>query len=307
MATISSTVNGVFFPNPVLTAAGPNVGSPARLRDAVLGGAGGIVTKTVSVMPAKDPRPTIRKSPCGGLLNCETWSELPVESYLESYREIKKSGVPLVTSIGYTPDDVRKLGKLLEREVKPDIFEFSTHYTGKSIEPLVDVAKALRETVSVPIWMKISPATPDIEELAVRASEFVDGFVAINSLGPALDFDIESAKPALGSSYGQGWLSGPPILPLALQIVYQIASVQTRPVIGVGGISCGEDALKFIMAGASLVQICSAAVRHGSQIYGRVAAEIGQWLDSRGIGSIEDVRGRYIRAVRERDGNVDNG
>ncbi|MDD3389938.1 dihydroorotate dehydrogenase [Aminivibrio sp.] len=307
MATISSTVNGVYFSNPVLTAAGPNVGSPARLREAILGGAGGIVTKTVSVMPAKDPRPTIRKSSCGGLLNCETWSELPVESYLESYREIKRAGVPLVTSIGYTPDDVRNLGKLLEREVKPDIFEFSTHYTGKSIEPLVSVAKALRETVSVPIWMKISPATPDIEELAVRASEFVDGFVAINSLGPALDFDIESAKPALGSSYGQGWLSGPPILPVALRIVYQIASVQTRPVIGVGGISCGEDALKFIMAGASLVQICSAAVRHGSEIYGRVAAEMGEWLDSRGIDSIEDVRGRYISAVRGRDGNIIDG
>lgn len=162
MADLSSRVHDVFFSNPVLTAAGPNVGTAVRLREAVVGGAGGIVTKTVSMVPAKDPRPTIRKASCGGLLNCETWAETPVEEYLEAYREVKRAGVPLIASIGYTPDDVRTLGRLLEKEVGPDIIEFSTHYTGKSLDPLLDVARALREAVSVPVWMKISPNTPDI-------------------------------------------------------------------------------------------------------------------------------------------------
>jgi len=301
MADLSSRVHDVFFSNPVLTAARPNVGTAVRLREAVVGGAGGIVTKTVSMVPAKDPRPTIRKASCGGLLNCETWAETPVEEYLEAYREVKRAGVPLIASIGYTPDDVRTLGRLLEKEVGPDIIEFSTHYTGKSLDPLLDVARALREAVSVPVWMKISPNTPDIEELAVRAAEIVDGFVAINSFGPALDFDIDTPKPPLGSTYGQGWLSGPPIRPIALRIVYQIASVQPKPVIGVGGISSGRDALQFLMAGASLVQICSAAIQHGPEIYGKVAREIGEWMDSSEYSSIEDIRGLYMRNVMARN------
>ncbi len=305
MADLSSRVNGVFFPNPVLTAAGPNVGTAARLRDAVAGEAGGIVTKTVSVVPAKDPRPTIRKASFGGLLNCETWAETPVEDYLEAYREVKEAGVPLIASIGYTPEDVRTLGRLLEKEVRPDIIEFSTHYTGKSLDPLLDVARALREAVTVPIWMKISPNTPEIEELAVRAAEFVDGFVAINSFGPALDFDIDTAKPPLGSSYGQGWLSGPPIRPIALRIVYQIASVQPKPVIGVGGISTGKDALQFLMAGASLVQICSAAIQHGPETYGKVAREIGEWMDTAGFAAIGDLRGLYMKNVMSRNTRAD--
>lgn len=301
MTTISSSVNDVLFPNPVLTAAGPNVGTAAKLREAVMGKAGGIVTKTVSVIPAKDSRPTIWKNSYGGLLNCETWAEIPVEEYFEAYRDVKKAGVPLITSIGYSPEDVRTLGRILEKDVHPDIIEFSTHYTGKSMEPLLDVAKSLRDAVSMPIWMKISPSTPDIENLAVRASEFVDGFVAINSFGPALDFNIETAKPSLGSSYGQGWLSGPPILPIAIRIVYQIASVQSKPVIGVGGISTGKDALKFLMAGASLVQICTAAIQHGSEIYGKVAGEMEEWMKLKGYSSIEDIRGLYLRNVMARN------
>ncbi|NLB83330.1 MAG: diguanylate cyclase [Synergistaceae bacterium] len=297
MTDMTVKVNGISFPNPVLTAAGPNVGTCTKLMEAVRGGAGGIVSKTVSPIPAIDPRPTIRKGPCGGLINCETWAEIPVEEYFEGYRKVKESGIPLILSIGYSPEDMRYLGALLEKEIQPDAFEFSTHYTGKSIEPLLAVARALRETVSVPIWMKISPNTPDIEELAIKASEFVDAFVAINSLGPVLDFDPENPVPPLGSSFGQGWLSGPTILPLALRMVYQIASSQPKPVIGVGGVSSGRDAVKFFQAGASLVQICTAAITKGSEIYGKVAGEIDHWLEERKIPSPDYLRGEYARNI----------
>ena len=299
MTNMKVTVNGISFANPILTAAGPNVGTCAKLMEAVKGGAGGIVSKTVSRLPATDSRPTIRKGPCGGLINCETWAEIPVEEYFKGYRKVKESGIPLILSIGYSPEDMRYLGALLEREIQPDAFEFSTHYTGKSVDPLLAVARALRETVSVPIWMKISPNTPDLEELAVRASEFVDAFVAINSLGPVLDFDPENPVPPLGSSYGQGWLSGPPILPLALRTVYQIASAQPKPVIGVGGISSGRDAVKFFQAGASLVQICTAAITKGSAIYGKVSGEMLLWLEERGISSPDSLRGEYARNLRK--------
>lgn len=300
MANLSVSVNGILFPNPVLTAAGPNVRTAGLMLKAVAGGAGGIVSKTVSVRAAQDPRPTIRGAACHGLMNCETWSETPVEEYVHECRKVKDAGVPLIVSIGYKPDEVSRLGKWLETEVGPAAIEFSTHYTGRSLDPLVEVAQALRSSVHVPIWMKISPNFPDIEQLAVTVAPIVDGFVAINSYGPVLDFDVESGAPLLGSNQGQGWMSGPPILPIALRIVHVLTSVQDRPVVGVGGIEKGVDAIKFFMAGASAVQMCSAAIRNGHAAYGKVAREIGEWLDTHGYASVEEIRGLYGERLRER-------
>ncbi len=299
MAQRAVTVNGITFSNPVLPAAGPNVRSAALLQAAVDGGAGGIVTKTVSVRPAVDPRPTLAKGSGGGMQNCETWSETPVEEMLEAYRAVKARGVPLVCSLGYHPDELRTLGPLLEREVAPDALEFSVHYVGKSLDPLLEVARALRESVSLPLWMKLSPSIGDVEGLARAASPFVDAFVAINSVGPALDFDPASCRPRLGSPWGQGWLSGPPILPLALAFVFRVAQAQPKPVIGVGGIASGEDAAKFIAAGASLVQVCTAALRGGPGTYGRIDGELNAWLDDQGYATLAELRGRYATVLKE--------
>ncbi len=300
MADISVKISGITFKNPVFPAAGPNVRTAKLMLDAVEGGAGGIVTKTISVVPADDPRPTIRKIGTRGLMNCETWSEIPAEEFIEDCKSLKKAGVPLVVSIGYKPDEVARLGKIVEKELSPDAIEFSTHYVGREIEPLLEIARTLRKSVSVPIWMKISPNFLGIEELVVAASEYVDGFVAINSYGPVLDFDPENPVPLLGSDNGQGWLSGAPILPIALRIVHQISSVQEKPVIGVGGIFSGTDAIKFFMAGASAVQVCSAAIQYGHAIYGKIAAEMSKWLGEHNYNSLDEIRGLYRKKLAER-------
>ena len=304
MANRSVTVNGITFPNPVLTAAGPNVRSGALMCAAVAGGAGGVVAKTVSVNPAQDARPTIRRVDPRGLINSETWSEVPVERYLEDLQQVKETGRPLIASVGYRPAEVAALGRLLEAEVAPDAIEFSTHYTGTSHEPLIEVARALRSAVSCPIWMKLSPAVMGLEELARAASAYVDAFVAINSYGPVLDFDIENPVPRLGSEWGAGWMSGAPIRPIALGIVYRLVQAQPKPVIGVGGVETGDDAIKFIMAGAAAVQVCTAAIRYGNGIYGKIDAEIDRRLEGLGRRSVEEVRGLY-RPDPERPKTID--
>ncbi len=287
MADLKTEVNGIVFPNPVLPAAGPNVRTGELMLEAAAGGAGGIVSKTVSVNAASDPRPTIRRYGARGIINSETWSEIPVESYLQHLHTARSSGRPLIVSIGYRPDEVSRLGKLIEKEIQPDAFEFSTHYTGKSTKPIVEVARSLRRSVSCPIWIKLSPNFPDLEELAKEVSPYVDAFVAVNSYGPVLDFDPISLAPLLGSSYG--WLSGSPLFPIALGIVYRLSAALDKPVIGVGGVSHAEEALKFIMAGASLVQICSAAIREGSAVYGRIAQGMSKWMDLQGYSSLSAI------------------
>lgn len=299
MADLGVKIGNMNFRNPVLPAAGPNVMKVDQMLEAVKGGVGGIVTKTVSSEPAIYPKPCISKGPFDGLLNCETWSDRSWESYIEGYKKVKDTGIPLICSVGYSPEDVAMLGTALERDVKPDAIEFSTHYVGKTLDPLKRVAESLREVVSCPVWMKVSPSTPGISEMAGVMSDYVDGFVAINSVGPCLDFDINNLKPLLGSDDGHGWLSGPSITPIALYIVHQISRVQDKPVIGVGGIRTGEDAIKFIMAGASLVGVCSEAVKSGPGVYGRIAAEMSAWMDKKGYGSISDIKDLYAVKLAE--------
>ncbi len=305
MADLRTTLNGIEFPNPVLTAAGPNVIDARLMTAAAEGGAGGVVSKTFSVRPARDLRPTIRGLGSGGLVNAETWSEMTPEDFLAELAAAKKSldarGLPLVVSVGYKPEEVASLVALADREIGPAGFEFSTHYTGGSLDPLVEVAKAARRATERPVWMKLSPGFPEIEELVKRSEPWVDAFVAVNSYGPVLDIDIETGRPRLGSTSGYGWMSGPPLLPIALRIVHLVSSVQKKPVVGVGGIERGEDAVKFLMAGASLVQVCSAAIKKGSGVYGAVARELGTWLDRHPeAGGPDGIRGLYARRLAER-------
>jgi len=300
MADLKVAVNGIDFPNPVLPAAGPNVRNGRLMRMAARGGAGGIVSKTVSVTAADDPRPTIRRFAARGLMNAETWSEIPLESFLEELDEAKRTGLPLVVSMGYRPEEVSRLGRLIQKEIEPAAFEFSTHYTGRSTDPIVEVARALRESVSLPIWIKLSPTFPDLEALAAAVEPYVDAFVAVNSYGPVLDMDVENPAPLLGSSHGQGWLSGAPLLPIALEMVYRLARGTEKPIVGVGGISRAEDAVKHLMAGASLVQVCSAAIREGSGVYGRIARGLGVWMDDHGCGAVEELVGLYHRRLERR-------
>ena len=293
MADLSSKVNGITFRNPVMPAAGPNVKTARLMIDSAGLGAGAIVSKTFSMVPASDPRPTIKKTVGGGLLNCETWLEDSWEIFFDELRQLENRDVPLIVSIGYSPDDVKFLGKMLEQEIKPDLIEFSTHYTGKDLSPLLNVASTLKNEVSVPVWIKLSPGFPMLDQLVEGAESIVDGFVAVNSMGPALDFDPVKCKPSLGSDWGQGWLSGTPLQPIALGIVYRLSQMTDKPIVGVGGISSGIDAVKFMMAGASLVQVCTAAIKEGPSCYGRIANELNDWLDSNGYNNIGEIIGKY--------------
>jgi len=311
---LSVEIAGIRFRNPVLTAAGPPSRDGEALVKAAEGGAGGLVAKTISLKPAEVPRPCLSiinreysvKIPgfktyaACGFLNIELWSDLPYERWLKrEYALAKKTGLPLIASIGYSPEEVSKLGKLVEKAGVNGI-EFSTHYTGFDPKPIQGVAKALRESVNIPIFAKLSPHLPNIIPFAKAVEPYVDGIVAINTYGPALHIDIETGKPLLGGKSGYGWLSGPALKPIAIRYVADIARTVKVPVIGVGGIMSGRDAVEHIMAGAWAVEICTGAILEGPTIYGRVAKEIEEFLKNHGYDSIEDIRGMALKWLPEK-------
>jgi dihydroorotate dehydrogenase subfamily 1 len=298
MADISVEIMGLRFKNPVMTAAGPTSRDGMTLLNAAAGGVGGLVAKTVSVKAAKVPRPNMIALKHGvvgtkhGMLNAELWSELPLERWLEKeYAIALSSGLPLIASVGYTPEEVAEVGPKLEKAGVQAI-EFSTHYVGGHAE----IAKALRDCVSIPVFAKLSPKV-DVVKVAKSVEQYVDGIIAINTFGPCLRIDVESGKPMLGSNDGTGWMSGAALKPIAIRCVADIAKAVDLPIIGVGGVMKGEDVVEFSMVGADAVQVCTAAILEGDTVYGKIAAQTNDWLDEHGYNSLQDVKGMALKHI----------
>ncbi len=300
MADVKTVVCGIEFTNPVWTAAGPGGADGNMLVRAARGGAGALVAKTISVKAARVPTPNIISPFSGSLINAELWSELDYRRFIdEELAEARRTGIPVIASVGYSAEELAILGKELEKAKAVAAVEFSIHYVGKDPETLKRLASALKDNVSVPVLAKLSPGIADLESVVSTLEGIVDGFVAINSVGPALDFDVETRQPLLGSSGGRGWLSGKAILPIALHYVETISALTDKPVIGVGGIRTVEDVVKHLMAGAAAVQLCSLAVLKGQEVYGKLAAELSGWLDSHGYTAVQQIIGLYRREGKE--------
>lgn len=291
---------GLKLRNPVMPAAGPTVRDGDALVAAAKGGAGALVTKTVSITPAEVPRPFMAKIR-DNLLNAELWSDLPLERWLRfEYSKAKKTGLPLIASIGYKPEEIRELAPKV-RDAGVDAIELSMQHIAQKSELVIEATKAAKESVDIPVFVKLSPDVPDIVKLAQDIERAgADGLVAINTLGPCLAINIETTRPLMGSQGGHGWLSGPALKPLALRCVADICRTVRIPVIGVGGISDGHDAIEFIMAGASAVQVCTAAIVRGQKVYGLIADEIARFMRIKGYDSINDFKGIALRHLPER-------
>lgn len=298
MANLQVDILGMKFNNPVMTAAGPGAKDGDMCVQAVKGGAGGIVTKTISVEPAEVPRPCMA-STNSGFLNTELWSELPKEQWVEKeYVKAKSAGVPMIISMGYTAEQISKIAPM----VKPyaDAVELSTHYVGTDAAPIVNALKAAKAALDVPVFMKMSPHT-DIKVIAKAVEEAgADGLIMINSFGPCMAIDINTGLPIMGSKAGYGWLSGAPIRPLAIRCIYEASQAVNIPIIGVGGITNGRDAAEMLMAGASAVQVCTEAILQGPSVYGKIAGELNAFLDEKGYKSVKDIIGLVHKNIGER-------
>lgn len=292
---LSVEICGIHFPNPVMTAAGPPGRDGAALLECAAGGAGGLVAKTISRTAAIVPTPNMAEIP-HGFLNTELWSELPPERWIErEYALARTAGIPLIVSLGYTAADIADLAP----RIRPfaDAVELSTHYIGEDPAPMRDAIRAAKDALDVPVLVKLSPLGREMSRAAEHAAAAgADAIVAINSFGPCLAIDIETGTARMGGPDGVGWLSGPALKPLALRCVRDIARAVDLPVIGCGGVSRGTDAIEMTMAGASAVQVCTAAIMRGRDVYGRIAAEVASWLGAHGHRRLDEVRGLALGA-----------
>lgn len=296
MNKLDTKFDGLILSNPLMPASGPLTGDFEKLEFIQDQGVGAVVTKTISVLAAKVPRPCIY----GGrdyIQNSELWSEYPMEKWineiLPAFMKIKKS--PLIVSVGYTAEDMEVLIPVLDKFA--DAFEVSTHYVGKNLEVIANTVKTIRKGTSKPVYMKISPHIPEPIEFAKAVRDAgATGVAAINSLGPTMNIDIASRTINYGGESGFSWTSGPVIKNLALAIVYTIKSaLPDFTVIGVGGIQCADDVVEFLLAGASGVQMLSGALLKGKTLYSKIIKDLPKALEKYGFDSIEQIKNTSLK------------
>jgi len=296
--SLAVSIAGLELRNPTMNAAGVLGISAPLLKRVYEGGAGAVVTKSLGgVQRMGHSNPTL-VSVEGGALNAMGLPNPGAEYFVEMIRELKGEGVPVVASFfGGTIDEFREVASVLS-EARVDALEVNVSCPNVAEElgmlgadPVntEKVTEAVKEVAESPVIVKLSPNVTDICEIA-RAAERggADAITAVNTLkGLAVDADLR--RPILTNV--TGGLSGPALKPVALRCVWEIYEAVEIPVIGCGGISNWRDAVEYLLSGATAVEIGTAAMDGGFDVYGEIAEGIRGYLAENGFKGVKEIVG----------------
>jgi dihydroorotate dehydrogenase (NAD+) catalytic subunit len=260
---------------------------------------GAIVCKGTTLMPKEgNPQPRVVET-AGGILNSIGWENIGVDALIEEKAPAwARWSVPVIVNVaGETIDDyVAVTDKLegvpgisgIELNIScPNVSSGGMEF-GVNPQLAARVTSEVKAATTLPVIVKLSPNVADIKEIALAVEEAgADAISLINTL-KGMAIDITKRTPCLGNIVGG--LSGPAIKPVALYMVFEAAKVVRIPLIGCGGISCAEDALEFIMAGATAVQIGTACLTI-PDICLTILNGIELFLRENGISNITDIVG----------------
>ncbi len=265
-------------------------------------GAGAVVTKSLSKEPWEGyPNPTMFSVKGNGWLNAVGLSN-PGASYFAKMIS-QNQDVPIIVSlVGSTEDDFDFMVKQFEN-VKVLAYELNLSCphvakvgleVGDDPELVKKIVKKIKSVTKVPVIAKVGLGTTHyLDTVAAACDAGIDAITAINTLR-AMAIDVETQRPILSNKIGG--LSGTPIKPIAVRCVYEISSEYKIPIIGCGGISNWKDAVEFLLAGASAVQIGSAVGDGWIDVFDEINKGILQYMEKKGFSKIEEMIGRAKRS-----------
>ena len=291
-------IAGVELKNPVMTASG-TFGSGAEYSEFMdLSLLGAVVTKGVANVPwPGNPTPRIAET-CGGMLNAIGLQNPGMEVFCE--RDIpflKKYDTKIVVNVcGRSVEDycevVERLAEepvdLLEINIScPNVKEGGIAF-GQNPKVAEEITSAVKKVARQPVIMKLSPNVTDITEMA-RAVE-AGGADAVSLINTLTGMKIDVARRTFAIANKTAGLSGPAVKPVAVRMVYQVANAVKLPIIGMGGNATAEDALEFILAGATAVSVGTASFRNPCAA-AEVAAGIEEYMRNQKVADIKDLIG----------------
>jgi dihydroorotate dehydrogenase (NAD+) catalytic subunit len=298
---LDQTVFGIRFQNPVLLASG-TCGYGAEFDGYFdIDTLGGIVIKAVTAdVRAGNPAPRVAEHG-GGMINsvglANPGPDVVLRDKLPWLAKRLRRAVTLVNVAGRSAEEY---GEIIRRlEDAPAVAAYELNVSCPNVKEggaiistredlLADAVRSARAVASRPLIVKLAPNVPDIGRMAeICVAEGADGLTLINTM-PGLLFDTETRRPVLGA--GPGGVSGPALLPIGVHAVWRARQRVAVPIVGVGGIRTAEDAVQYMLAGASLVQVGTASFAD-PRTAPRVLSDLERWGSARGITSITEIVG----------------
>jgi dihydroorotate dehydrogenase (NAD+) catalytic subunit len=305
-AALRTVVSDLTFQNPIVLAAGTagygeeltGVMRPERL--------GGLVTKAVSLQPRGGaPPPRVTEFP-GGMVNAVGLANPGLEAvrnehlpwlatHLEGLRKF-------ANVVGFTVDEYPAVVAGLEEGLTRasgalDAYEINVSCPntkaggeefGADPVALRTVVEGVRRETKRPVFVKLAPTLPKIGDAAkIAADAGADGISVVNTI-PGLVIDVDRRRPALG--FGTGGVSGPALLPVGVLATWRVREAVTLPILGLGGVASGTDAVQYILAGASLVGVGTAALRD-PRAPERIVEELAAWCRRHRVGNLQSLSG----------------
>jgi dihydroorotate dehydrogenase (NAD+) catalytic subunit len=299
LADISINIAGLKLKNPVMTASG-TFGYGLEYADLVdLADIGAIIVKGTTLNPREGNDYPRMAETASGMLNCVGLQNKGVDYFCRHiYSQIKDIPTNVLVNVsGSSPDDYAECAARIDElsgipaiELNiscPNVRQGGMAF-GVTCDGAASVVSAVRKAYHKTLIVKLSPNVTNIADIALAVQDAgADAISCINTL-MGMAIDVERRRPVL--SISTGGLSGPCIKPVALRCVWQVARAVQIPVIGLGGIMTAPDAIEFMLAGASAIQIGTANFIDPS-VTVKVAAGINEWLDRHGCRSVQEIIG----------------
>jgi dihydroorotate dehydrogenase (NAD+) catalytic subunit len=298
VADLSTTLGSLHLKNPTMLASGIMDEDAGSMRRMITSGAAAIVTKSIGIHPREGyANPTVIELD-HGLLNAMGLPNPGIDLYGEEITSLQKTQIPIIGSIyATTPEEFNSLASKMQlygaAAVELNLScPHAKHYgleIGCDSHIVADIIGSLKTHVHIPVFVKLSPNIMNLVEIAQAAETAkADAIVAINTV-KAMKIDLETTCPILSNK--TGGYSGKAIKPIGVRCVYDIAQNVSLPVIGVGGITTGEDAIEYLMAGASAVQIGSAVYYRGPEVFMKICDEMDQWMKKHDYSELSELIG----------------
>ncbi len=299
MAELNVKINNLELKNPVMTASG-TFGYGIEFADFIpLDGLGGIIVKGTTLRPREGNDYPRMAETASGMLNCVGLQNKGVDYFCEHiYPQIKDIDTNMIVNVsGSSPDDyaecasrIDALDRIPAIELNiscPNVHDGGMAF-GVTCAGAASVVRAVRRRYSKTLIVKLSPNVTDVADIA-RACE-AEGADSVSLINTLMGMSIDIERRCSRLSIGTGGLSGPAVKPVAVRMVWQVARAVGIPVIGLGGIMTAADAIEFIMAGATAVQIGTANFIDPTVTI-KVRDGIDSWLDAHGCRSVAEIIG----------------
>ncbi len=310
MPDISVEISGVEFPTPVHLASSGVGWDGETLKECAQGGAGGLVPKTIAPKQTNHPRRgrmdlVKYNEEVIGMVNLELFSTIPYKRWLDKdLEEAAESGVPIMASILSDPDpsytekvieEVTNTGYVdfIELNVScPMPVEETGMHISRDPELIKEQVSYAKKGTDVPVAVKLTPNYAYIDDIAKAAEEGgADALISANSVHALHSVDIEKEELTLPAF---GGYSGPAIKPINLKCTAQAFQAVDIPIFGVGGIRSWQDAIEYIMVGASAVQVATAPQWKGTDVFKKINKGIESFMEEKGYDTIQEFKGVAI-------------